>query len=231
VKVLVYVEGDSDRIALEALLSPIIREGQQAGIAIRFLPLRGKDEVLRSSSLKAAADLARDARDWMFALPDLYPMKRFDGTENEHHSVDDLRRLLRKRFEAEARRLGVEGDTLSHFRVHCLKHDLEALLLAAPDALRRRLGTDDALRGRWRLPVEDQNDAKPPKRVVEELFKHYRRKPPYQETVDALWILQKARLDEVEAACRQCFGPFVRDLRAIVAGHPPDARERAAAPA
>jgi hypothetical protein len=223
VKVIVYVEGDSDRGALEALLSPIIDAGQQNKVAIRFLPLHGKGAVLRGSWFKAADDLARDPRDWMFALPDLYPMKEFDRTEYPHRSAADLRRVLHERFASRADKLGLPDDVRRHFRVHCLKHDLEALLLAAPDALKQRLGTHEKLGGKWRLPVEDQNDDKPPKRVVEDLFKHCRRKPPYQETTDARWILQKARLDHVEAACPQCFAPFVRELRAISEGRDPDA--------
>lgn len=82
--------------------------------------------------------------------------------------------------------------------------------------LRERLKTKDALRDAWRRPVEDQNDQNPPKRVVEELFRRYRRKPGYVDTSDAVWILARASLEGVVAACPQRFGPFVRELRAII---------------
>jgi hypothetical protein len=103
----------------------------------------------------------------------------------------------------------------------CLKHDLEALLLAAPAVLRDRLKTTDALLG-WRRPVEDQNDDKPPKRIVEDLFRKYRRKGEYVDTVDAVWILERANLEDVVTACQQHFAPFVRELRALAEGRDPD---------
>ena len=152
----------------------------------------------------------------MVALPDLYPMAHYDGTPNEHKSFADLERLLAERFAREARRHRVTAQAQGHFRVHCLKHDLEVLLLASPDQLRQRLGTDHAL-GQWRLPVENQNDQQPPKRVVEALFKKYRPKPGYVETVDAPWILERASLEAVVASCPQNIAPFVAELQRIIA--------------
>jgi hypothetical protein len=221
-KVLVYVEGPSDRVALEALLTPIISAGRSNRVGIRFIPLGGKAAVLRGAWSKAAADLAQDPGDWMFALPDLYPMVG-SGQEYHHSSPEDLRSVLTRRFVAEAERLGLGEDTKRHFRVHCLKHDLESLVLAAPDALRKRLRTGDSLRNKWVLPVENQNDKRPPKEVVKGLFKHYLKKQEYNETTDALWILKEASLDTVLAACRQSFAPFVRELRALAEGGDPDA--------
>lgn len=222
-RVQVYVEGPSDRVALEALLAPIIAAGKKNGVGIRFLPLGGKAAVLSRTWMNAADDLLREPGDWAFALPDLYPMLEYDGGAYAHRSPVELGRVLQSHFHKRADKIGLGAEARAHFRVHCLKHDLEALLLAAPDALKRRLGTIDGLHGKWRLPVEDQNDAKPPKRVVEELFKHYRKKARYQETADALWIVQKASLDGIVAGCPQCFAPFVRELRALAEGRDPDA--------
>lgn len=213
-KVLVYVEGPADRAALEKLLAPVVSEGQRRGVGIRLVPLAGKSHVLDDSPRKAADHLAENPGDWVFALPDLYPMSVYDGTRNAHRSFNELAQLLEDRFLARASKVGVDDAARSHFRVHCLKHDLEVLLLAAPDELRQRLGTREALRGGWRNPVEEQNDQKPPKRVIEALFeKHQRRK--YIETADAPWILGRASLDAVVAACSQRFGPFVEELRQI----------------
>jgi len=72
------------------------------------------------------------------------------------------------------------------------------------------------LRNAWRKPVEDQNDEKPPKRIVEALFKKYRKKPSYIETSDAPWILERADLSAIEQACSQQFATLVGDLRSIV---------------
>jgi hypothetical protein len=221
VKVLVYVEGPSDRTALEEFLEPIISTGRKGGVGIRLLPLNGKAPVLNDSWRKAADHLADNPADWVFALPDLYPMSVYDGTPNAHKSFADLERLLKSRFDARANKIGVDPAARSHFRVHCLKHDLEGLLLAAPDALRLRLGTKDAIQGRWRKPVEDQNDDRPPKRVVEALFDQYRKKPKYIDTTDAPWILKRASLEAVIGACSQRFAPFVAELRALADGGEP----------
>lgn len=215
-KVLVYVEGPSDRNALDALLRPVIEAGREQGIGISFHPQHSKDAVLDDVPRKAAALLGDRPEDLVIALPDLYPMSRYEGTRNAHSSFDELQGLLRGRFDECAAALKLPEKARARFRVHCLKHDLEALLLAAPDELRRRLGTRDQLRGRWRKPVEDQNDDQPPKRVVEDLFRKYRRKPGYVDTTDAPWILDRADLAAVERACPQRFRAFVEDLRAEV---------------
>lgn len=217
-KVLVYVEGPSDRYGLEALLDPVISQGRQRGVGIHFLPLKGKPSILNYSARKAADHLSDHPDDWVFVLPDLYPMSVYDKTPNAHRSFADLERLLRDRFDARARSVGLDTKTYARFRVHCLKHDLEVLLLAAPDQLRRRLGTGDALRGRWLNPVEDQNDDRPPKRVVEALFDQYRKKPKYTDTIDAPWVLKQASLEAITAACPQRFAPFVSELRGLAGG-------------
>jgi hypothetical protein len=221
VKVLVYVEGPSDRAALEALLKPVILQGQANRVGIRFLALGGKAPILNDVGRKAADDLRNNPDDWHFALPDLYPMKPYAGTPNAHDSFAALSALLHTRFKARAAKHGLSDQAERHFRVHCLKHDLEALLLAAPDALRKRLGTEDALRNQWRLPVEDQNDAKPPKRVIEDLFNKYCQKR-YVDTSDAPWILGKASLDGVQEACQQRFKAFVGELRILASGAEPE---------
>jgi hypothetical protein len=220
VKVLVYVEGTSDRSALEVLLRPIIEDGQRNKVGIRFLPQGGKDPLLDEVGRKAANDLLDEPRDWHFALPDLYPMAKYDATHNRHRSFSDLRELLRARFVTRANKLGLSGAVQQHFRVHCLKHDLEALVLGTPDMLRSRLRTGDALKGHWRQPVEDQNDGKPPKRIVEELFCKYARRK-YVDTSDAPWILGRTSLDDIERACAQRFKPFVDELRVLAAGKEP----------
>ena len=215
-RVLVYVEGPSDRAALEALLAPLIRTGQERGVGVRFLAAGDKGALLRDVARHAADHLSEHPNDWVFALPDLYPMAPYDGTENAHRSHSELQRLLQGRFTNRASRVGVPDAALEHFAVYCLKHDLEVLLLAAPDALRGRLNTTDALRGRWHHPVEDQNGDHPPKRIVEALFASYRGKPAYIDTVDAPWILRRANLDSVMSACPQQFAPFVTRLRELV---------------
>ncbi|MBI4704015.1 MAG: DUF4276 family protein [Deltaproteobacteria bacterium] len=216
-KILVYVEGPSDRDALCALLRPVIEAGRERGIGISFHPQGNKDAVLDDVPRRAADHLADRPDDWVVALPDLYPMSSYAGARNAHASFPDLEKLLRDRFDRRAETLGLPDEVRQRFRVHCLKHDLEVLLLAAADQLRLRLGTKHALRKGWRKPVEDQDDDRPPKRVVEDLFKKYRKKPGYVDTMDAPWILERADLAVVEKSCPQRFGPLVTDLRTAIA--------------
>jgi hypothetical protein len=184
VRMLVYVEGHSDRLALAAILRPLIELGRRNRVGISFHALDGKEKVLNECAQKAARHLADAPDDWIFALPDLYPLAA-SGSRNAHQSFLDLERLLRARFEQHAKKGGLRPAIYTHFRVHCLKHDLEALLLAAPDALRKRLRTQDVLRDAWKKPVEDQNGDRPPKRIVEQLFEKYRKKARYDDVMDA----------------------------------------------
>lgn len=215
-KVLVYVEGPSDRDGLSALLRSIIESGRERGIGIRFLPLGGKNAILEEVPRRAADHLDDKQEDWVIALPDLYPMSRYADTSNAHSSFADIEKLLQERFECRADEINLPANVRQRFQVHCLKHDLEALILAAPDQFRQRLKTRDKLSRTWRKPVEDQDDNHPPKRIVEELFKRYRKNPGYVDTTDAPWILDRADLASVEKACTQQFAPFVATLRTII---------------
>jgi len=219
VNVAIYVEGASDQKALQALLDgPIITPASRRGVGIRFYPLGGKGTILNEVPRKAAEILKQHPNNWVFALPDLYPMGSYDDGPNRHRSEAELAALLQAKFVSRADKIGLPEGARRRFRAHCLKHDLEALLLASPEELKQRLKTNDGLRGRWRLPVEEQNDTKPPKYVVMELFRQYRKMPGYVETDDAVWILARASLAALERDCRQCFAPFVRELRAIAEG-------------
>ena len=74
-KVTIFVEGPSDQKALQALLDkPIIEPARVRGVGIRFYPLGGKAPILNDVPRKAADILKQNPGDWVFALPDLYPM-------------------------------------------------------------------------------------------------------------------------------------------------------------
>ena len=71
------------------------------------------------------------------------------------------------------------------------KHDFEMLLLAAKEQLRTVIGTTDSLGG-WREVVEEQDLDRPPKRVVEELFRtKSKRRKSYLATRDAPAVLRR----------------------------------------
>lgn len=216
-KVLVYVEGPSDRLGMKALFRAIIEEGKQRGVGIQFFDENGKASILKNVPSKAALYLRSNPGDWVVAVPDLHPMQAYGGTPNAHASAADLRRLLEQRFEQAAAKHGVQEPARSQFRAFCFQHDVEALLLAMPAVLRERLRTRDGIEGQWRKPVETQNGDRPPKRVIEDLFTRYGKKTKYRDTVDLPWLLERADLAALEQACPQQFAPFARFLRERVA--------------
>jgi hypothetical protein len=217
VKVFVYVEGPGDRISLEKLFRSTRDQGRTSKVSISFHDRGGKDWILQSLGRTAARHLKGSPDDYVFALPDLYPMAKYTRTEAAHPSFEQLKTLLQGRFHEEAEHFGLPEEVRSHYRVHCLKHDLEVLLLGSPELLRQRLKTDENIEKNWRKPVEDQNDQEPPKRVVERLFMKYR-KNRYIETTDAPWILERASARDLCVACPQNFKPLFTELDRLSRG-------------
>jgi hypothetical protein len=209
-RVCVYVEGPSDKAAMEALLRPLIEQQRQAGVAIHFFETPAGDRktsVLTKVPMKAVDILANDPGSLVVALPDLYPAdKAFP-----HRTAAELTGGIRRNFEAALQAKGLAGDARvrERFQVFCFKHDLEALLLAAHRELAVRLGAKP-LPVTWRVPVEDQDQENPPKHIVESLFAE--RGKRYRDTVDAPVILAGCQYQDIAERCPQCFGPFVEYL-------------------
>jgi hypothetical protein len=220
VRVLVYVEGPGDRASLEKLFRDTIEQGRRSKVGISFIPREGKDWILHQLSRTAALHLKTSPEDYIFALPDLYPMAKYDRTPEVHRSLAEMKALLLRRFQDAAERFGLPPEVRSHFRAHGMQHDLEVLLLGVPEVLRKRLGTGEAIEKHWRKPPETQNDSEPPKRVVEKLFTRYRKKQGYIETIDAPWILERASPQDLCAACPQSFKPFFTEVSRLVRGEP-----------
>jgi hypothetical protein len=216
-KVLIYVEGPSDKAALSALLRPIIEQGKGSRVSFSFHPMRGKSEILKELGLKAANHLKSNPDDYVFAVPDLYPMLDYDQTDAAHRSFEQLKAYLTTQFLKEANRFGLPEVVRSHYRIHCFKHDLEVLLLAAADVFRRRLKTRDGIEKNWRAPPETQNGSKPPKSVVEGLFMKYLKRS-YVEMTDAPWILERVAPEELCSACPQNFKPLFTELDRLSKG-------------
>jgi len=211
VKVIIYVEGPSDRDSLNALLESLITQAVQGGCLIQFIPMDGKRHVMTKVPRRAVNILRNDRDAHVFALPDLYP----PNVGHPHSSCNELKQALGQTFRDECRRLNVEAARLvGRFHVHCLKHDLEALLLASEEQLKRYLGLDNLpARIRWIRPVEDQDHSRPPKRVIEDLFRYAKRR--YIDTVHAPLILEGVDPYTLAQRCPQCFKPFFENLLAL----------------
>jgi hypothetical protein len=209
-QVFVYVEGPSDQRALETLLQPLLERKKRDGTDVRFLtiqPGRNKGEIVEKGPRKAAQMLVHRPDVVVALMPDLHPR----NCGFPHETAEELIEGLTERFDAALERMGrADEDTRARFGAFCAKHDLEALLLASPEPLARRLGATK-LKCAWRVPVEDHNHTDPPKRVVERLFAQHDRE--YVGTVDAPMILRAMDYAEVAKRCDQCFAPFVEFLQ------------------
>ncbi len=197
-KIWVFVEGPSDRLALMALWDGWLRSLGAKGWGIQVLPLDGKSQYLRKIGHRAAEKLAQDSQDLVVGLPDLYPIAPYRGTQYEHADLPALQTIQKSLVQdALCTVFGFKGTdaAMGRFHASAMKYDLEVLLLAAKESLRTRLKTKEAL-GNWRTPPEDQNHDKPPKRIVEELFRT-KLGHAYRDTVDFAAVMRKAELRDV----------------------------------
>jgi hypothetical protein len=200
VKVFVYVEGDADRLALEALLHDYRERLRAQGHGLQFIVLDDKAKLLRKIGHRAAEKLVEDAQDCVVALPDLYP-PHLHVPEHRYRTFAELRAVMRSLVKEalQSPPFGIgpaqAESMLLRFYPCALKQELETLLLAAWRQLGDHIGvTLDP--GRWRHPVEEQNLTKEgrPKQVVEDLFlTRKEKKHAYRDTKDAPAILRQVR--------------------------------------
>ncbi len=197
-KAWVYVEGPSDVLALTALWRGWRERLRTVRNGIEVVHLVDKARFFQKLGSRAAEKLVANPDDIVVGLPDLYPNVPFESGPNRHADLAELQAVQRRLVEEGlCRRNDVAQHTLAslltRFYPAALKHDLEMLLLAATDELRGVLGTTQRLGG-WRRPVEDQNQAQPPKRIVEELFRtRSAERRAYRDTRDAPSVLGRVR--------------------------------------
>jgi hypothetical protein len=193
-KVWIFVEGESDRIALNTLWSKWRESLGRVGWGIQIITLENKSRFFTKIGHRAAEKLTNNEDDLVVGLPDLYPNREYMNSQYKHDNIGELKIVQTKLVEkALAEVFGLSQikskEALERFHPTALKHDMEMLLLAAREELRIVLGTPDTL-GNWRHPVEDQNQIKPPKYVVEDLFQAKKGRK-YRDTVHAKAVLEK----------------------------------------
>ena len=202
-KVWIFVEGSSDVRALSALLNGWKQNLSTKGWGIQLIPLESKSKYFRKIGSRATEKLANDAHDLVVGLPDLYPNRDYADTEYKHNNLQELQgvqtRLVKQHLQQQMGRRADVDSHIAHFYASALKHDLEVLLLAATSQLQSRLRMSNMPRS-WRQPPENQNQDRPPKRIVEELFR-INLKRSYRENTDSDAILRKADLREVAEQC------------------------------
>lgn len=194
-RVWVFVEGESDRLALEALWRNWkVRLGDKR-CGLKVIAMNDKSRFLRKIGPRAGEKLENNSDDVVVGLPDLYPNDPYRNTRYGHADYAELAQVQSREVKEALRKVYNIGNRqlpqyLDRFYPSALKHDLEMLLLAAKDQLRRVLKTSEAIGG-WSVPVEDQNQGKPPKRVVKNLFlTKSERKHAYRDTKDAPAVLR-----------------------------------------
>ena len=209
-KVAVYFEGPSDIAAMRQLFGGLIKTKSSAEVSIHFFQAAKGDRkktLLMDIPKRAARMLNNGEADIVAIVPDLYPRnKGFD-----HHTIDELQNGAYAIFVKECARIApkMQNTLTQRFKVFCFKHDLEALLLACPDALKYRLNTSKLLVN-WAKSVEDQNHDDPPKEVIKRLFTAHNEK--YDEVVDAPLLLEGCDYHTLAKDCSQGFKPFAEFL-------------------
>ena len=137
------------------------------------------------------------------AYPISTPNRDYADTEYKHNNLQELQgvqtRLVKQHLQQQMGRRADVDSHIAHFYASALKHDLEVLLLAATSQLQSRLKMSNMPRS-WRQPPENQNQDRPSKRIVEELFR-INLKRSYRENTDSDAILRKADLREVAEQC------------------------------
>ena len=199
-KVWVYVEGKSDKEALSVLWKEWKQKLGSKSWQIQCIPLKGKSRFFRSVGPRAAARLLQDKDDLVVGLPDLYPNREYANTEYGHKNLQELKvdvqRQLVKRSLLQQDNLAEVSSLMSRFYASALKHDMEMLLLAALNhPLRSQRRKNDASVS-WRFPPEEQNQNRPPKKLVEELFLTTRKRS-YRAIADSFAILSETTLPNV----------------------------------
>jgi hypothetical protein len=205
-KVVVYVEGAGDRACLDTLLAPLIAAKAMSGVYIQFVPAtRGDRKValLTKEPVKAAHTVMNDKNASVVILPDLYPANK----AFRHTTCGEMRAGVEAAFHrALDRSHSTDERVRERFRVFCLIHDLEVLLLAAEESLLKICGLSEPL---WTKPVEEQDHHRPPKRILEQLI------PRYDPTVDGPRVLAGIDYRMVAERCPNGFGPFVKFLESV----------------
>ena len=196
-KVWMFVEGKSDSVGLKALFNSWQQDLDAEGWGIRIVPLKSKFDYFKLIGVSVTEKLLENQSDIVVGLPDLYPCRNFNSTKYKHENFGDIV-LVQNRLVKESLNNELEvrdrKTSMARFYASALKHDLEMLLLSAYGQLCNQLGSGSNPR-RIRCP-ENQNQDRPPKKVVSEYFRRYSSKS-YQEARDAPAILRKASLREV----------------------------------
>lgn len=211
-RVYVYVEGDSDVRALQTLMRGYMAACRVRRWGLQFISMKSKPRLLAKIGAHARERLRAEPGSHVVAMPDVYPTSGY-GPRYAHGDYESLCDLLQRLVSDE---LSDAPDCIVRFHAHPFRHDMESLLLASPMELASYLHTRDDLTAICRHPVEDQDEQRPPKRVVEETFltRHYR-KIAYRDVLHAPAILRDVQLDRLPRRELPRFWDFLSTLEQV----------------
>ncbi len=188
-KIWIYVEGPSDCSALNALWTRWKENLKKDGWGIKVLPLDNKTKFFRKIGAHAVEKLRADSRDLVVGLPDYYPNQEYVNTAYRHDTLIELLDVQKKLVNNVLEQKRLDKNYMERFHPSALKHDLEMLLLSAHKQLCDHLG-ENHQPDNWIRPVEEQNQNKPPKRIVEEFYRTDKGRR-YRDTTDAKAVLSR----------------------------------------
>ncbi|MEH1903823.1 MAG: hypothetical protein V7L04_21050 [Nostoc sp.] len=127
-KVEIYVEGTSDKNAMEALLSHLIEEKLEQGIRIEFFPVKGsnndrggnaKKDLLTKTPTKAVDIIRNNPTTIVVIMPDLYPQ----NVGFDHETIQELENGILDNFNQvlQSKRI-TDNRLIERFRVFCFKY-------------------------------------------------------------------------------------------------------------
>jgi len=194
--IIIWVEGDSDKAALDELLPRFGGQWGQKGVRLDVKVAGGRTKLLRDIGEYAARDF-KDGAAYVFALADVHA---------EDRDAEDVRTRLRAAVHAVVEDPGLR----ERFRPHAAVPEMETWLLADPSAIAK---ATNARRRRIVVPPNPER-LKPgqAERELDRLLKRLRRRNRgYRKTADARGIASYAKPDTIAKKCRY-FRELVEDL-------------------
>jgi len=212
-RVIIYVEGISDKTALTVLFERLIKikAGNNIYIDIFESPKGNKKYTLLTKvPLKAANIVTQLPDSIVIAIPDLHPFNVAFPHETPEQIQEGMYKIFLDRLSK--KRIKNPGELTDRFKIFCFKFEMEVLLLACEEGLKSYLKTNN-FDISWIKPVENQNDNIPPKQIISRLFEANNKK--YHEAVDTALILQNCSYEQLKELCPQCFRPFAEYLERL----------------
>lgn len=209
-RVLLFVEGETERDGLPPLLARLIRETADVNVKVQPICFRGAQNYLKEIATKVGLYLKDPkARDIVAAVGfvDLYGLN-IPLPNWEKASTADKVAIGRKHIESEV------GN--ARFRQYFAVHETEALILADTEQLPPEVRK--SLPGKCIRPEEVNHD-QPPSKLLDRLYRDKVGRP-YRKTVDGINLLRSLSYSSLVAKCPY-FRAMLDDLTALIkAGTP-----------